>query len=88
MSNLTLNALLEFVKADGRICPMPPEWNALWKMLPNKRRATNGWEPPLRLILGAWDSPVLFKQLRLAEHIQYGAEHGVLENKWTPTCVR
>ncbi len=74
-------SLLEYVKADGRICPNPQEWQALWEILPDKNRVGSGWEPPLPLILGAWwDSPYLEKILRLDEHIRYGAEHGVLDN--------
>jgi hypothetical protein len=75
-----LKALLEYAKADGRICPMPDYWNQLWEMLPNKKRVGAGWEPSLPLILAAWwDTPLLSKILRLDEHIRYAAEHGVLD---------
>jgi hypothetical protein len=75
-----LKALLEYVKAEGRVCPMPDYWNQLWKMLPDKKRVGMGWEPPPPLILGAWwDTPLLAKTLRLDEHIHYAAEHGVLD---------
>jgi hypothetical protein len=75
-----LKTLLEYVKADGRICPMPDSWNQLWEMLPDKKRVGMGWEPSLPLILAAWwDTPLLAKILRLAEHIRYAAEHGVLD---------
>lgn len=76
-----LKALLEYVKADGRVCPMPDYWNQLWEMLPDKKRVGMGWEPSLPLILAAWwDTPLLSKILRLDEHIRYAAEHGVLDD--------
>jgi len=78
MDDGKLEALLEYVKADRRICPMPDYWNQLWEMLPEKKRVGMGWEPPLPLIIAAWDSPYLMKALRLNEHIHYAAEHGTL----------
>ena len=72
-------ALLEYVKADERICPMPDAWNQLWEMLPDKKRVGAGWEPAPPLILAAWDSPYLTKILRLDEHIRYAADHGALD---------
>lgn len=60
---------------------MPDRWNALWKLLPNRRRAGGGWEPPLPLILAAWHgTPGMLKMLRLAEHIEWAAEYGALES--------
>ena len=38
-----LSALLEYVRSDGRVCPMPDCWHQLWEMLPDKKR------PRLRL---------------------------------------
>ncbi|MBP6177424.1 MAG: hypothetical protein KA473_08310 [Anaerolineales bacterium] len=79
--NEKLEALLEYVKADGRICPMPDYWNQLWEMLPDKKRVGVSWEPSLPLILAAWwDTPYLAKILRFHEHIHYAAEHGVLDD--------
>jgi hypothetical protein len=75
-----LFALLEYVRANGRVCPMPDYWNQLWDMLPDKKRLGSGWEPPLPLILAAWwDTPAMSKILRLQEHIRYAAEYGVLD---------
>lgn len=75
-----LKALLEYAKADGRICPMPDYWNQLWEMLPDKKRVGMGWEPSLPLILAAWwDTPLLSKIVRFDEHIHYAAEHGALD---------
>jgi len=74
-----LSSLLEYVLAEGRVCPMPDYWNQLWEMLPDKKRVGSGWEPSLPLILTAWDSPALPKIMRLQEHIRYAAEHGALD---------
>lgn len=75
-----LSALLEYVRADGRICPQPDQWNELWEMLPNKERIGFGWHPPLPLILAAWDASAVEKMLRLQEHIEFAAAHGALES--------
>jgi len=79
MSNEKLDALLVYVQTDGRVCPNPQEWETLWEMLPDKKRDGNGWYPPLPLILAAWYEPHLYKIIRLREHIQYAAEHNVLD---------
>ena len=74
-----LASLIAYVQGEGRICPQPQEWNALWEMLPRKERVGAGWNPPLPLILGAWwhTSPQ-GKQARLREHIEYAADEGIL----------
>jgi hypothetical protein len=75
-----LTSLLAYVQAEGRVCPRPQHWNALWEMLPAKERIGVGWEPALPLILGAWwDTSAIEKQLRLREHIEHAAQHGVLD---------
>lgn len=80
MSNEQLQGLLRFVQADGRICPQPGRWHELWEMLPDKRRVGYGWQPPLPLILAAWDFATgIEKMLRLRQHIEYAAEEGVLD---------
>jgi hypothetical protein len=72
--------LIAYCRQNARVCPMPQRWNALWEMLPNRTRVGAGWQPPLPLILGAWDdTPGLLKMLRLAEHIEWAAQHGGLE---------
>ena len=59
---------------------MPSQWEALWEMLPNRKRAGGGWEPALPLILAAsYDTPALLKMLRLKEHIDWAEQHGVLD---------
>lgn len=79
--NDKLTVLLEYVKSDGRVCPMPNYWNELWEMLPaRKQKNSGGWEPSLPLILAAWwDVPALPKMVRLIEHIKYAANYDVLD---------
>jgi hypothetical protein len=76
-----LTSLLEYVKAQDRVCPMPIRWDELWQMLPGRQRQGGTWEPAPPLILGAWwDTPSFAKMERLAEHINYASAHGVLAN--------
>jgi hypothetical protein len=72
--------LLRYSREKKRVCPMPSQWNALWEMLPNRKRAGGDWEPPLPLILAAWhDIPANLKMLRLEEHINWAEQHDVLD---------
>lgn len=72
--------LLRYVRADGRICPQPPQWKALWEMLPDRRRTGSGWKPVPLLILAAWwNTSSLAKQQRFQEHIEHAAQHGALD---------
>ncbi len=48
-------------------------------MLPDKKRVGSGWQPPLPLILAAWDNTSgIEKMLRFRQHIEYAAEKGIL----------
>ncbi len=77
--NESVERLIAYCRENGRVCPMPQRWNALWERLPNRTRVGAGWQPPLPLILGAWDdTPGLLKMLRLEEHIKWAAQHGAL----------
>jgi hypothetical protein len=76
-----LASLLAYVHADARVCPQPPRWKDLSEMLAAKERAGGGWKPGLPLILGAWwQTSAIEKQLRLREHIDYAATHGLLDS--------
>jgi hypothetical protein len=76
---LMLDALLEYVRQNARVCPQPQRWHELWEMLPDHRRVGDGWEPPLPLILAAWwHSSASMKMQRLAEHIRYAYACGHL----------
>jgi hypothetical protein len=72
--------LLAFCRDNGRLCPVPMRWNALYQMLPETRRKGLGWEPALPLILAAWwEASEDQKQERLIEHIRWARDHGVLD---------
>jgi hypothetical protein len=59
---------------------MPPQWNELWEMLPNKTQRGEGWDPPLPLILAAWAfTTPEEKQARLELHLGWASDHNVLE---------
>lgn len=74
--------------------PQPQQWQALYKLLPNKQRKGGGYDPAVPLILAAWlDTPAIQKILRLREHIEWAAAHnclnevhvflcGLPENQW------
>lgn len=79
-ANNSLDALLEYARAEGRVCPMPMKWNELYEMLPDRRRMGGGWEPPLPLILGAWwYASATEKQERLALHLRHASTHDVFD---------
>jgi len=76
----TPHGLIAYCRENQRVCPLPARWNTLFEMLPNRKRTAVGWEPALPLTLEAWDhTPGVLKTLRLAEHIEWAAEHGALE---------
>ena len=72
----TVENLIAYCRENNRVCPLPRRWNELWEMVPYRRRIGNGWEPGLPLILAAWeDSPAMLKMARLAEHLEWAANH-------------
>jgi len=73
--------LIAYCRSGGRVCPVPRKWARLWKLLPDRRRQTDGgWQPSLPLILAAWSEATdEEKRERLELHIQWAAEHNVLE---------
>jgi hypothetical protein len=76
MSKEVVEDILEYCRANNRICPMPQQWNKLWEILPGSSRITSGLQPPPPLILGSWnDSTADMKMKRLAEHIQWAVSH-------------
>ena len=73
---MSIEKLLTFISSESRVCPFANRWNELWNILPNAKAN----KLPLPLILGAWwDSSDSDKRERLALHIRYASEHGVLE---------
>jgi hypothetical protein len=63
-------APLDYVTAEGRICPMLGPWVKLHRML--------GRGAPNPAILAAWYEPALWKVAALRAQILYAAEHGKL----------
>lgn len=72
-----LRSLLDFVAAEGRVAPMPSDWNRLWNLL---RRGTeeSEWQLVIPLILGAHCSPPAEKRTRLRAQLELAAARGRL----------
>lgn len=77
---MTIDELKIYVQSGNRVCPLPPQWTELWRMLPNRRQLSGGgWSPPLPLILaGWWTTNVEAKRARLSAHLDYAEQHGIL----------
>ena len=77
--SLDLESVLSYSRESGRVCPKPQLWSELYELLPNRRRKGAGFAPSAPLILaGWWHSTDGQKRGRLACHIRYADEHGVL----------
>jgi hypothetical protein len=75
-----LNSLLKFCSRNGRVCPHPLEWEALWKILIAGKQKHQYQPPPRPLILAAWwESSNREKQHRLRQHIRWAYRHQILE---------
>jgi len=64
-------SLLMYAQEAGRICPMPAEWDLLWKMIP-------GAKAPL-ILAAWWHSTATEKRRRLEDQVIFAAMHGLLE---------
>lgn len=70
-----LAALLEYVRKDARICPMPIPWNNFWQRL----EAAAGSPAPRPLILSGWVwTSDLRKKERLQEQIEWADRLGLV----------
>ena len=67
------NELLSYVIQNNRVCPNPPEWDGMYKLLPDKNRVL----PPL-ILASWWNSSDDDKQYRLKQQIQWAKEHHLL----------
>ncbi len=76
--NDLLFELLEYCRLRDRVCPLPPQWNRLWEMLPENKINDGRRFPPAPLILAAWGESPLSKIFRLKEHIEWAAQYGKL----------
>jgi hypothetical protein len=72
--------LLEFVRANDRVCPLPDHWDQVWRLIKGNGfdRPAGGPGPPL-ILAGWWASDDGDKRARLAEHIRWAADHGALD---------
>ena len=78
--DINLENLLKYVKENRRVCPKPIKWTKLYfEILLDKRIVGKFRNPPLPLILSAWDSSDKSKQEMLSLHIKYAAEKGALK---------
>lgn len=83
MSNVgqpeTIDSLWSYCSINNRV--IPRNWQKLYEMLKDKRQKPSGrWDPPLPLILAAWDVTMpIEKQLRFKEHIRWACQHGQAE---------
>jgi hypothetical protein len=78
-SQPTRDDVIAYARLNGRVCPLPWQWNQLYELLPSRQRVENGWEPAPPLILAAWHHATgLMKTLRLQEHIDWADKHGAL----------
>jgi hypothetical protein len=76
---MTLAEIIAVASQDSRVCPQPLLWNRLWELLPNRRRRGTGWDPPIPLILAAWNhASDLEKRERFHLHLKWADTHGAL----------
>lgn len=72
-----LASLIEYASSDDRISPS--DWTRLYNMLPLGMSITGApLKPDLPLILGGWLASDYKKRERVAYHIRWAAEYGVL----------
>jgi hypothetical protein len=65
---------------EGRVCPQPEHWQAVWELLADRQHASGNWVPSPPLILAAWwETTDAEKRARFEPHLQWAAEHGALE---------
>ena len=77
-----VETLVAYCRENNRVCPLPPLWS-VGRTLGDAAQphAGRSWmAASTTLILAAWhDAPAMLKMLRLAEHIEWAAQHGALE---------
>ena len=71
----TTESLIAYCQENRRLCPLSQQWDKLWRAVPN--HAQKDW-----LLYPDWPGfpmPGIMKQISLAEHIKWAAEHCALE---------
>ena len=76
----TTESLIAYCQENRRVCPVPQQWDKLWKGLPNRTRKDGQWQPPPPAEWPGFPTPGMVKMISLAEHIRWAAEHGALES--------
>lgn len=74
------------IKKLDRVCPMPPEWDALYKILIKRTQKGVDQDPPVPLILAAWHTPALMKMIILEEQILWAEDKGILNEVYDFLC--
>jgi hypothetical protein len=75
----TFDEIVALASRDGRICPQPMHWSAVYERLPDTRSDAYGSIPASPLILDAWESTSdEQKRERFVEHLQWAQSHGAL----------
>lgn len=76
---ITFESVWDYCQQNNRA--IPKDWNGFYQRLKNKRqKPSGGWEPPLPLILAAWDSSMpIEKVMRFREHIEWAEKQGQLD---------
>ena len=75
----TLADVLALASTEGRVCPKPPAWSALYERLPDTRQDAYGSIPPGPLVLAAWaQAGDEQKRQRLVEQLEWAAQRGAL----------
>ncbi len=77
---ITADELSGQLRLEGRVCPLPAGWNALWESLRVGHRDEERAKAPPPLILAAWfESSDLQKRDRFEEHFRWAEKSGTLE---------
>ena len=80
MSDQHLEDIINEIAGPNWVCPKPPNWNEMYKMLPDIKRVGSGYEPPLPLILQAWGhTSDIEKKHRFLVHLEWAREKSVLD---------
>ena len=70
--NTELINLIEYCQANGKVCPNPPQWEGMFKLIRLDKNYIRNVFPENPLILGVWHySSDKEKQLRLAAHVYW-----------------
>lgn len=76
----TEHDLQDLARRNSRVCPQPKHWSRVYQLLPETRQVGIAWEPPLPLILAAWeDASDTSKAARFQDYIAWAASHGATD---------